>query len=203
MIRLMLLLIFMMIGTSAFADWRLPERRIVAGYFQVTGVAANDVLNIRETPSGSSAKIGYLGYDQPIVEVLGTNPSGTWGYVQAGETMGWTSMRYLTPTAILTFGGTDIPIGIACYTTEPFVTYTLGNGHVKIEGMSLATYIVPILNIGKIRESYEVIYELDGTEQRLLLSLATKGSDGMSDVEYQWSFNAGEYYLNGGCTYMM
>ena len=197
--KLLVSLIFVVIGSSAIADWWLPERRFVAGYFEVTGVAANDVLNIRDKPSGSSVKIGYFEPDRSIVEVLGTNQSGRWGYVQAGEVMGWTSMRYLTPSTLVTFGGTDIPVGLVCFTEEPFVNYTLGNGYIKISQMDSSAVIMPILDIESADETYEVTYEINGIKQRLSVTLSAKGSSSMADIEYQWSFRTG--YAVGGCSY--
>lgn len=40
-------------------------------YFAVTGVAANDVLNVRAEPSANSAKIGQIPHDGRAVQNLG------------------------------------------------------------------------------------------------------------------------------------
>ncbi len=197
--KLLVSLIFVLIGSSACADWWLPERRFVAGYFEVTGVAANDVLNIRQKPSGSSGKVGFLEHNRAVVEILKTNQSGRWGYVQAGEMMGWTSMQYLTPTTLVTFGGTDIPVGLVCLTEEAFVNYTIGIGYIEIIPLGGSAVTIPIVDIKITGDSYEVTYETKGTVQKLMLSLSTKGSSSMADIEYQWSFTTG--YQNGGCTY--
>ena len=57
------------VEAQSASDWRIVERRSVDGYFEVTGVASNDVLNIREEPSGSSAKLGFLEHDDKVVEI--------------------------------------------------------------------------------------------------------------------------------------
>ena len=59
----------------------------------VRGVAANDVLNIRERPNASSAIRGYIPPNACGVEVR--NRSGNWYRVVYGGTSGWVNGRYL------------------------------------------------------------------------------------------------------------
>ena len=60
----------------------------------VTGVAANDVLNIRERPSASSAIRGFIPPNACYIEVLGR--SGNWYRISYRGTVGWVNGRYLT-----------------------------------------------------------------------------------------------------------
>ncbi len=85
--------------------------------FDVAGVASNDVLNIRQSPDGSSEIIGALAFDQTSVEVIATIRDGTWGMVNAGEGVGWVAMRFMRISA-----GTpdNLPEQLACSGTEPF-----------------------------------------------------------------------------------
>ena len=60
----------------------------------VTGVAANDVLNIRERPTASSAILGFIPPNACYIQVLGR--SGNWYRISYGGTVGWVNGRYLT-----------------------------------------------------------------------------------------------------------
>ena len=63
--------------------------------FSVTGVAANDVLNIRETASASADKLGALQHNAKNVEVVAVDDARKWALVNTGETAGWVAFRYL------------------------------------------------------------------------------------------------------------
>ncbi|MGR3466510.1 MAG: SH3 domain-containing protein, partial [Shimia sp.] len=63
--------------------------------FDVTGVRADDVLNIRTEPTARAPIIGSFAPDETAIEVLERSPSGTWGRVRYGEQMGWSSLRFL------------------------------------------------------------------------------------------------------------
>ncbi|MCG8447384.1 MAG: SH3 domain-containing protein [Hyphomicrobiales bacterium] len=88
------------------------------GYYEVVGVNANDVLNIRAEPSASSSVIGSFRPGAAPIEVIGT--SGNWGRVIAGEGNGWVSMNFLSEIDPGRIGNSGLPIGLSCFGTEPF-----------------------------------------------------------------------------------
>ncbi|SDD66134.1 COG3650 family protein [Ruegeria marina] len=119
MIRLLILAFLLGAGSVLRAD---P----VPALYDVTGVAFNDVLNMRAEPSGSSEKLGELAHDATGVEVVDLTLDGTWGRVNAGEGSGWVAMRYLArrpdhPTLWMT-------PRLACFGTEPFWSLTIDQG---------------------------------------------------------------------------
>lgn len=69
------------------------------GLWAVTGVAANDVLNIRATPSGNAAIIGALGpYETGIINYGCQVPAGSstrWCQIGARGMQGWVAGRFL------------------------------------------------------------------------------------------------------------
>jgi len=87
------------------------------GLFDVVNVASNDVLNIRTSASGSSAKVGFLAYNQQSVEVVALTSDGKWGLVNTDEGSGWVSMRFMQASAA---SPQNLPSGLACSGTEPF-----------------------------------------------------------------------------------
>lgn len=94
--------------------------------FDVTGVASDDVLNVRREPDAGSQKIGELAHDLRNVEVIATDSSGRWGMVNVGEQSGWTSLRYLARQP----GNPDYALGqiLHCSGTEPFWTFWIQQG---------------------------------------------------------------------------
>ncbi|MFA3920023.1 SH3 domain-containing protein [Ruegeria hyattellae] len=105
------LMILLMTGQVVAAD---PWPRLYA----VTGVAADDVLNIRSEPRASADKIGALAPGARDVEIVRRDRSGTWGRVNVMEHGGWVSMRYLAAQS----PGFDAEYSgpLHCYGTEPF-----------------------------------------------------------------------------------
>ncbi|OBY26421.1 SH3 domain-containing protein [Leisingera sp. JC1] len=90
----------------------------------VTGVASDDVLNIRSAPSASSEIIGTLAPDQTGVEVVQTDSSGKWGLVNSGEQSGWAALRYLD--RVFSSNWHEQPEqALDCFGTEPFWSLTL------------------------------------------------------------------------------
>ncbi len=101
--------------------------------FNVTGVAANDTLNVRAQPNGSAEKRGALAHNAENIEVTATNDAGTWGRVNLGESSGWVSMRYLArhednPDYALAHA-------LTCFGTEPFWSAVITQG----QGVTIRT----------------------------------------------------------------
>ena len=86
--------------------------------YDVSGVAADDVLNIRETPSASAPIVGALAPNARNVEVIRLNDAETWGLVNAGERSGWVSLAYMQRQPDQWAG--RYPQITSCYGTEPF-----------------------------------------------------------------------------------
>ena len=61
----------------------------------MTGVASNDVLNIRERSTASSPIRGYIPHNACYIEML--SRSGNWYRIVYRGTVGWVSGRYMTP----------------------------------------------------------------------------------------------------------
>ncbi len=97
---------------SVNAQDMLVEPRL----YDVTRVASNDVLNVREKPSASSAKIGELAHNNLAVEVIALSANGKWGLVNSDDQSGWVSMQFMKPS----LAAHEPPLDLACAGTEPF-----------------------------------------------------------------------------------
>ncbi|WP_374429269.1 SH3 domain-containing protein [Tabrizicola sp.] len=109
MIRILLTLLFLALPAQA---------QDFPALYAVTGVAADDVLNIRSRPDAGAPIIGALAPDSTGVEVLGR--SGNWALVSAGEGMGYASLRFLSREPGPSWAALEAPL--TCIGTEPFWT---------------------------------------------------------------------------------
>lgn len=107
---------------QALALWLLAAPVALAqdlpGLFDVTGVAAGDVLNIRAEPSAASPILSALPPDARGVEVIATSPDGRWGQVALPEGGGWVNLRFLASGAYPAWDAPGRPL--SCAGTEPF-----------------------------------------------------------------------------------
>lgn len=99
------------VPASATQEYYLPT------LFDVSGVATDDVLNIRAAPNAGADIIGTLAPDATRIEVV--EEGRGWGRVSVGEVSGWVSMRYLSYRTDVWEDG-RLPDSFRCYGTEPF-----------------------------------------------------------------------------------
>ncbi|GAB5438674.1 COG3650 family protein [Falsiruegeria mediterranea] len=148
----------------------------------VTGVASDDVLNVRQEAGASSDKVAELAHDATNVEVVDRSPDGKWGLVNSGEVSGWVSLRYLAPHA----ENPDVPIGrtLSCSGTEPFWSLEIEQGHqARFDGLGLQA----------VSMTADILQQARGRTDRFSLTVGLSGvamvraqqcSDGMSDRAY-------------------
>ncbi|SDI81050.1 SH3 domain-containing protein [Aliiruegeria lutimaris] len=169
----------------------------------VTGVAADDTLNIRAEASGAAAIIGELGPFETGIEVTALNSSGAWGRIIAGETDGWVSMAYLSPRPLPSGG---FPNGMRCYGTEPFWSIDFSDGMATYSEMGDAQ---PQTGSFFAARLYDVVSGFDIPLPNHDLSGVIEPAsctDGMSDRTFGWQLllltrqgNA-RHLLHGCCT---
>ena len=117
MIRLVLAGLISLFPALAAAQQALPALH------DVTGVAADDMLNIRELPGAGARIIGALGPEQTGIEVVSRSEDGDWGQVNTGERAGWVALRYLARQPDQP--DNELPRPLQCFGTEPFWSVTL------------------------------------------------------------------------------
>ncbi len=124
--RLALILALMLPQPSHAAEDGWPA------LYDVSGVVAGDVLNIRERPDAASPIVGTLGPDTKDVEVIRANDDGTWGLVNTGERSGWASLSYLARQDGQAGG---MPPIRQCFGTEPFWTLDHEGAELRLSTM--------------------------------------------------------------------
>ena len=165
--------------------------------FDVTGVAADDMLNIRAEPDAGSDRIGALDPDATGVEVIREQTG--WGRVNVGEGAGWVSMRYLVAQP---GGDYALTQRLDCFGTEPFWSLDI------LQGQS-ATLSTPD---GQTALPAGLLQTARGRTDRFIVGLGADHvavigrmacSDGMSDREFGLEIGligaSGELTLHAGC----
>ncbi|RVT83392.1 peptide-binding protein [Rhodobacteraceae bacterium CCMM004] len=199
MIRLVAFLVCLA-GAAAAQDLKRPA------LYDVAGVAANDVLNLRAGPSSAEAIVGALPPDARDVEVVAVNDTSKWGLVALPEGGGWASLRYLERQGGQPEG--ELPLPLRCSGTEPFWSLTvLPRGRAIWSGLDLPTEELRLVwtapPVGRIAVRHGVRLVSDGAE---IAGVVTRErcSDGMSDRPFGLSILAtltrrGDTALYEGC----
>lgn len=162
----------------------LAQAQTLPDAFIVTGVAPDDVLNIRAEPSASAPIVGDLGPYMINIEVLELSADQKWGRVSTGEGNGWASMRYLQRSGHTEPG--EVPRPMTCLGTEPFWAlgmYPQGNEYeLAGDGRHDLTLIKEVVAF----QGFVVVFEEGVSLNRTLTVERGLCSDGMSDRDYGW-----------------
>jgi uncharacterized membrane protein len=156
-----------------------------ASTLEVTGVAADDVLNLRAEPRANAPLTGALSPTASGIEA--ERRSEGWVYVRAGRQSGWAAERYLRPA--LQFEGGKPPLPLKCGGTEPFWSLLLEDRR--------ATYQTPDVkatgaDIGPFEPSRNstIVWRVrpkDGPVASATIEARQACSDNMSDRIYSFS----------------
>lgn len=138
--------------------------------FDVSGVAADDALNIRAEPGAKSEIIGQLAPDDRAIEVV--RREGNWGLINAGEGAGWVYLKYMAPRSDADWSAMKGPM--RCFGTEPFWSLTLRPAQ------------------GDVRR------EEPGAEAQSLPLVAATGADGRATARFGDATAGGDLTLIGG-----
>ncbi|MDF3349833.1 SH3 domain-containing protein [Sulfitobacter sp. KE34] len=155
----------------------------------VSGVAADDVLNIREAPSASAPIIGSFAPDTQNIEVIRPDDHHGWGLVNTGEGSGWVSLRFLIRQAGQWAGA--MPPVAHCDGTEPFWSFEVTGEALSYDAMAGGARDYRITQSGPAqgrRDSFHMIAE--GPQGAAIATLTARAcSDGMSDRAYGLAVN--------------
>ena len=169
--------------------------------YDVTGVSADDHLNIRALPDATSDIIGRLAADATDVEVTALSLAGQWGRINHQEQTGWVAFRYLAPRAVAP-GLSEL----SCFGTEPFWTMNFDPDGVLFlstperSEIHPVTSPIPVAGIGTDTFfGLQFDWLLDGVPATGLI-LPGQCNDGMSDRRYALNFVGLTTGLKGCCT---
>jgi len=176
-------------------------------FYDVAGVASDDVLNVRAAPGVGNSIVDTLTADARNVEVVALNADGDWGQINVGEMTGWISMTFLTRQP----GQPDneLPRPLACFGTEPFWSLDIGTGQSAELGRPDAdsvqiTMLDPVTSSN--RTDRYAIFGQGGERVYTFIFHRDACGDGMSDRAYGISVDlflteeTGVNYVTGCCS---
>lgn len=178
----------LMLGLLLFAGWpaSATQEYILPTLFDVTGVAANDVLNIRAAPTASAAIIGTLAPDARGIEVVGHDETGQWARVNTRERSGWASLPYLAYQVDVWTPGT-LPPTLHCLGTEPFWSFRPKGDEIVFSTPEMPERVMrmqQVLSTGVFRNPRRSV-SAEGEFRRITAVMVPVAcSDGMSDRAY-------------------
>ena len=164
--------------------------------FSVTGVAQNDVLNVRVQPHPSAEKMWTLPHDTTGVQAMGTPRivgGAEWRQIRIGSQTGWVNARFLT---LQRATSTPEPIffraPLSCSGTEPFWGFQLTGKTGVLDSLSHGK---TTLQFDTVRSpgGIPIIWSFRGRQASTnasviaVLEETNACSDGMSDLTYQYS----------------
>ena len=164
------------------------QRLILPDVFAVSGIAADDTLNVRQEPSGGSADIGDLALND-LIEVIALSDDRKWGQIIWQEGNGWIAMRFLSPSPLPHLRDSQMPMRLSCAGTEPFWTVFIWPNQtlefIDRSDPSLEAQTRPITQSTTAIGMQPYSFAFTAGEFTGLLDRA-ECSDGMSDRTYGW-----------------
>ncbi len=180
--------------------------------FTVTGIAEDDTLNVRDTPSASAPDVGDIALGE-IVEIVRFSDDGKWGMVANEANFGWVSTHYLTRTPNSTGDGISLPYGVplalSCSGGEPFWSLDIASGRTitltefDAENPTPITY--PMQGLAKPLDTGAFTYGFSSPPVTGVIRNVEECRD-MSYFIYGWAIDlviqkdSGVYMLSGCCT---
>ena len=148
-------------------------------YFRVSGVAANDVLNIRSAPDAETQILGMFAPDAGFIEVIEDSADGKWSRVNVGEGTGWVRRKFLMPVPVVTFYPTNIPVGLVCASTEPFISVQFNADMATLEQAGSPAEVFPYKTIEPRTnlDAFELQVQLGNNGPSFVLSETLSGNE--------------------------
>lgn len=162
------------------------QEYVLPTLFDVTGVAANDVVNIRAAPGTSSAVIGTLSADARNIEVVGYDATGRWARINTGALSGWAALRYLAYQVDVWNPGT-LPPTLHCLGNEPFWSFSPRGDDILFatpDAPETAMQVNAVLTTGLFRDPRRSLTAEAGSQSMTAVIVPLSCSDGMSDRAY-------------------
>ena len=174
--------LFLVVASPAAAT----QEYILPTLFDVTGVAANDVLNIRAAPNASATIIGTLSPRARDIEVVGYDETGRWARINTGERSGWAALRYLAYQVDVWTPGT-LPPTLHCLGNEPFWSFRPRGDNVVFstpDAPKGVMRIEQVLATGVFRDPRRSVTAQGENGRMTAVMVPMACSDGMSDRSY-------------------
>lgn len=178
----LLLVLFLFAAAPAWAT----QEFILPTLFDVTGVAAEDVLNIRAAPDAGAAIVGTLRPNARDIEVVRYDDTGRWARINAGESSGWAALRFLR-YQVDVWDPETLPPTLHCRGNEPFWSLQMRGDDLVFatpDEPESALRITQVLSTGMLRDLRRSVTAESETRRMTAVMVPMACSDGMSDRAY-------------------
>ena len=196
-----------MIRCLLFIAFLLPQIAFAQDFparFSVTGVAADDTLNIRAEPNSKSQILGELSPFAINIEVLELSKDSKWGMIGTGEGNGWVFMRFLAENTPQ--DPHSLPRPFKCSGTEPFWTLAMTVRGAEFQEPGLPREDLNEGYEGVANAGYLAIFDQGPYISYTLMAERAVCGDGMSDRKFGFAARLfvetpdGNRYMRGCCT---
>ncbi|MGK7753172.1 MULTISPECIES: COG3650 family protein [unclassified Roseovarius] len=182
------------------------QAQSLPAFYDVSGVAADDVLNVRAGPGVGNSIIAKLNADASFIEVVAFDETRKWARVNVDEASGWVAVRFLDRR--LDQPDNQLPRPLTCTGTEPFWslaidrTATATLDRMDDEPITVAT-LEPVTS--QNRTDHYAIFGQAQTQVFTFMFQRDACTDGMSDRAYGMSVDlfvteeSGVTFLTGCC----
>lgn len=155
--------------------------------YEVTGVAIDDVLNLRGKPDAQAPLVGALSPVASGIEV--ERRTERWAYVRFGQQAGWASLRYLRPAR--SYEGDEPPSPLDCAGTEPFWSFEINGDRATFRTPEGTADVAAITDVEASRNSTVVwlVRLVNSPISSAIIEAGQACSDGMSDEIYPLRIN--------------
>lgn len=158
--------------------------------YRVTGVETR--LNIRAEPTLDAAVIASFSPGTTDIEVVATDPGGTWGRINTGESSGWVSLSFLTRDSA-PWEANALPATLRCFGTEPFWSVSHDGDKLIRSGPDAPDRAFAIDKVSGLGGSGSRVVVARDDKGAVTLGIAPEQcSDGMSDHVFGLSARLGE-----------
>ncbi len=199
MARLFVVVVVVLLSSVASAQ-EMPA------LYRVTGVAADDALNIRAEPDARSPILGVFAPDRRAIEVTGLSHSGRWARVNTGEGVGWAALRFLERDGVEDWR--DGKLALTCFGTEPFwrMPIFLPTHHAEFHDIDSGGFEL-VTDAGALPRTHyppTMAIPFSGSREGVAVVRGATCSDGMSDrlygLEAQVYWRGDTVGLSGCCS---
>jgi uncharacterized membrane protein len=181
-----------------------PAEALVDGWpalYDVTDVAADDVLNVREAPDADAPIVGSLAPDS-VIEVILVSEDGRWGMVNINEGPGWASLRYLHRRPDQT--DETYPEITSCWGTEPFWHLDRRDGQIIYDIMATDEYDLTETILWErptINHRHRYAFRTENTVAVISRQYCNDGMSGIeTGIEINFILLDKDIHLQGCCT---
>lgn len=174
--RALILILTLIAATPALAT---PQGALPT-LFDVIGVAPDDVLNVREQPSGAADIVGTLPPTGTAIEVVARQDG--WAQINVGERAGWVNAQFLNQREDVWEPGM-LPASLSCMGTEPFWNLRQANGGVVFSTPDGPRAMVrrTVLDTPHVQDNIRALIAADDKGRLTAVIRPAQCSDGMSD----------------------